>query len=328
MLAPPNTAVRSRKTLAPLLAMLAVLGYLALVPVASGARAATGTHVAFGAHTSALDESEVRTLESRIGRRIGIVHTYVQWGTPVDGAWARAATAADRTLLMTWEPWQPPEDYVPVPGQTGEQAAFRLDAIVAGRFDGYIRSVARDLAALGTIVYLRPMHEMNGNWYPWAGAANGNDAATYVRAWRRLHRIFAEERATNVRWVFAVNAEDVPASNRFEAYYPGRRHVDVLAVDGYNWGASLPLYGGWRRFDQIFARPIERLARLGPQRIWITEVASSSEGGDKARWVRDMFETLAAPAYARVSAVVWFDLLKERDWRMTSSPAVARAFSV
>ena len=40
--------------------------------------------------------------------------------------------------------------------------------------------------------YLRPMHEMNGNWYPWAEGVNGNVAGDYVNAWRHVRAIFRD----------------------------------------------------------------------------------------------------------------------------------------
>ena len=49
----------------------------------------------------------------------------------------------------------------------------------------------------------------------------------------------------------------------------------------------------WQSFQTIFAGVYERLRRLGPQPIWFTEVASDDRGGDKAAWVRDMFDTAA-----------------------------------
>jgi beta-mannanase len=172
------------------------------------------------------------------------------------------------------------------------------------------------------------MHEMNGNWYPWGGSVNANSAAAYVRAWRRLHGIFRDVGARNVRWVWSPYAEDVPATadNVFERYYPGRAYVDVLALDGYNWGSVMPQHGGWRSFDEIFGRAYRRLARLGPQPIWIAETASAPEGGDKAGWIRKMFAS--QHRYPRLRAIVWFNVDKERDWRATSPASAAKAFAV
>jgi beta-mannanase len=147
-----------------------------------------------------------------------------------------------------------------------------------------------------------------------------------VRAWRHLRAIFDRAEATNVRWVWSPCADDSPAqrANAFERYYPGAAYVDVLALDGYNWGTSAEGLGGWRSFDQIFASPYARLTRLGTQPVWIAETASDAAGGDKPAWVRDMFASAAR--YQRIRAVVWFNTLKERDWRATTPEGCAAAF--
>jgi beta-mannanase len=289
--------------------------------------------VSFGVHLPGAPErgvARLTQLESVLRRRISIVQWYQQWDSTdnsVNVSWLDSASAAGRVPLLTWEPWSPPSDARPEPGKTAEQPAFQLSRIAGGDYDAYVRAFARALAAWGKPLYLRPMHEMNGTWYPWGGIVNGNSQEMFRRAWRHLHDLFEAEGATNVRWVFCINADDVPASNRFELYYPGARYVDVLAIDGYNWGSSFPEYGGWRSFDTIFHRPYVRLARLGPQPIWITEVASASAGGSKADWIRDMFRVTSSRRYPRLQALVWFDVDKELDWRATSSTSSAEAFA-
>jgi len=113
------------------------------------------------------------------------------------------------------------------------------------------------------------MHEFNGDWYPWGGTVNGNSPALFVEAWRRMVDIFHRHGADNVRFVWSPNNIDVPASNRLESYYPGEAYVDVLAVDGYNWGAGTPAYGGWKSFSEVFMPAYDRLRALGPQPIWL-----------------------------------------------------------
>ena len=264
---------------------------------------------------------ETQRLEQRLRHQIGIVNWYQHWGgwgPEFNPSWVDNVVRSGRLPLLTWEPWAP---------GPASQPEYALSRISDGAYDGYIRRWARAVGAYGRTIYLRPMHEMNGDWYPWGGTVDRNSPQEYVAAWRRIWRIFEQERATNVRWVWSPNHEDVPATpgNAFERYYPGDRYVDVLALDGYNWGGAFPQYGGWRTFDAIFGCAYERIARLGTQPIWIAETASASEGGDKAAWVEDMFT--AATRYPRLQAVVWFHADKERDWRATSSRRVARAFA-
>lgn len=295
-------------------------------------RGAGSPPVLFGAYAPPAPESglaAVRELERAIGRRLDMVLWYQHWagwGQSFNPSWVRRASAGGRLPLLTWEPW--------VPGSP-EQPDFRLTRIADGAFDDYVREWALAIKAHGKRVYLRPMHEMNGWWYPWAGTANGNSAWEYVRAWRRLWHLFDRVGADNVRWVWSPLSDDLPATpeNAFERYYPGAGYVDVLALDGFNWGTSTPAegadpsvigHGGWRSFEEVFRTAYDRITQLGPQPVWITETASDSVGGDKAAWVREMFASL--PSFPRIRAVVWFNALKERDWRATSSPDVAEAF--
>jgi hypothetical protein len=167
------------------------------------ARAGTGEEeapVLFGAYAPPAPESgmaAVEELERAIGRRLEIVHWYQHWGAWSSGfspEWVDGATAGGRIPLLTWEPWTP---------GWAEQPDFQLSRIADGAFDAYVEGWAHALEAYGETLYLRPMHEMNGSWYPWAGTTNGNSAHDYVRAWRRLHEIFARVRAANVRWVWS-----------------------------------------------------------------------------------------------------------------------------
>jgi hypothetical protein len=110
-----------------------------------------------------------------------------------------------------------------------------------------------------------------------------------------------------------------------ERYYPGDAYVDVLAVDGYNWGAGTPQFGGWQTFSQVFMPAYHRLRALGPQPIWLAEVGTTADGGDKAAWIRDMFAH--ARTMDRLAAIVWFNENKERDWRAAPTPEIAAAFA-
>jgi hypothetical protein len=264
----------------------------------------------------------VDTLQAQTGRDVEIVNWYQNWG---GGSWissvqphvVKAVTDSGRTPLLTWEPWDPAAGV--------EQPAYRLARIADGTYDAYMASFARGLRDLGSTVYLRPMHEMNGTWYPWAGGVNANTPAEYGQAWRRMHDVFAAEGATNVRFVWSPNNIDMSSARPMEAFYPGASYVDVLAVDGYNWGSTAPEFGGWQTFSQVFQNAYDRLKALGPQPIWIAEVGAAPEGGDKPAWIRDMWARAAQ--MDRLAAIVWFNENKERDWRANPTALVAAAFS-
>jgi len=53
--------------------------------------------------------------------------------------------------------------------------------------------------------------------------------------------------------------------------------------------------------------------------------AASTLGGDKAAWIAGILPSLET-MYPGVKALVWFQMNKETDWRIDSSPASEAAF--
>lgn len=230
--------------------------------------------------------------------------------------------------MITWEPWNPGTDSNLVE-DPGVQPEYRLEKIINGDFDDYIREWARAVATIGGPVMLRPMHEMNGDWYPWGGVTNGNTPEQFVTAWRHVHDIFEEEGATNVTWVWSVNCESWPqeSGNTYEAYYPGDDYVDWVGISGFNWGTSREDMS-WRTFSEIYDEPLSRLDSLGKP-IALTEFGSVEEPGDKAAWLTDAYEQIAKRP--EIKAVVYYDnaeqgLKGEQDWNIDSSSESEQAY--
>ena len=93
-----------------------------------------------------------------------------------------------------------------------------LPAIVAGRYDAYLRSYASAVRAYGRPVILSFAHEMNGNWYSW-GYPHVSPAV-WVAAWRHVVSLFRALGATNVTWLWAPNAEQ-PGDSALECLLAG-----------------------------------------------------------------------------------------------------------
>lgn len=219
------------------------------------------------------------------------------------------------TPLVTWEPW--------AWGGGVDQPAYSLARITAGDFDAYISQWGQSLAAWGKPVMLRFAHEMNGNWYPWAEGVNGNQSGEYVAAWQHVHDVVAATGASNVQWVWSPN---VPywGSIDLAGLYPGAGYVDIVALDGYNWGTSQS-WSSWVSPVDLFSPGISHLRTLAPGKpVLIAETASSELGGSKASWNTDLVSYLAAQP--DVMGFVWFHMQKETDWRINSSDSSASAF--
>jgi beta-mannanase len=135
-----------------------------------------------------------------------------------------------------------------------------------------------------------------------------------------VHDIFTAEGATNVSWVWCPVTRAVVT-----AQYPGDRYVDVVALSGFNGGTALP-WGGWRTFADAFNAPLQSLRRLAPDKpVQISEVSTAQAGGSKSLWIKQMFDYVQAHTWIR--SVLWFDLPKQTDWRVATSPAAERAFA-
>jgi len=264
------------------------------------------------------------------GLRPQLVVFFQQWPEdpaardfPRSGLEAIVASGAEPVL--TWEPMYYRRG-------DGVETMIPAARILEGEYDAYITAFARATAAWGRPLVIRFAHEMNLSRYHWGGtlAEYGPDSPVRFQAmWRHVVGLFRAANATNVRWAFCPNCESVPGAgdpaaapwNTATAYYPGDDWVDLLGMDGYNWGdTQTPERNGWRSSWRSFAGTFgalhAELQALAPDKpILVFETASAPTGGDKAAWLAD----LAATARAwRLDAVIWFEANKEVDWRLAT----------
>lgn len=264
-----------------------------------------------------LATSELDAVATLVNESPSIIMSYKDFSQAAPIADLDAVDARGATSLITWEPWL-------WSGNGANQPAYALDRITAGDYDTYIAQWGNDLKTWGKPVMLRLAHEMNGNWYPWAEAANGNGSGDYVAAWRHVHDVLASTGATNVQWVWSPN---VPywGSTPLTGLYPGAAYVDLVALDGYNWGTAAS-WSSWTSPSALFGEGLTALRALAPGKpIIISETASAEAGGSKADWNTALVSYLATQP--DVTGFVWFHHNKEVDWRINSSTASANALA-
>ena len=251
-------------------------------------------------------------LEGLVGRDMDIVSVFYSFGGGndfVDENKLQFIKDSNKTLMMSWEPWKPDE--------LNEQVLDYLAEIPTGNLDSYINQFAGQVKVYEGDVVMRFAHEMNGNWYPW-----GNRPEEYKNAYIYLYERFSELQVDNVTWLWGVNTESVPYQETayISQFYPGDEYVDIIGIDGFNFGNEQ-----WRSFDGIFNKSYSYVTNNYEKPVWIAEVASSELGGNKAEWVNEMFGDLSSK-YEKVDALIWFNLLKEKDWRMESSESSFESF--
>jgi beta-mannanase len=259
----------------------------------------------------------VNAFEQAIHAHAGVIMWYADWQharaevlkTQLDAVAKRGSTPE-----ITWEPW---DSFKP----TGTaQPSYALRNIIAGKWDGYVRAWAKTLAAYGKPVRLRFAQEMNGDWYPWGVNINGNKPGEFIRAWRHVHRIFAEEHAGNVKWVWS------PVAGAPRLYWPGANEVNIMGITCLNGGTTAFSTHGWRSFRQICAGSISQLHSLAPGKpIELSETGTVDRGGNPARWITSMFSFLAS--HPDVTSLNWFDIRKTGvDWRVQRARSIENAF--
>jgi hypothetical protein len=203
----------------------------------------------------------------------------------------------------------------------------RLRDIAAGAQDSALRTWAEEAKSWGHPFLLRFDFEMNGQWFAWGTRPkNHNTPASFVAAWRHVHRIFTAVGATNVAWVWCPNIDPYHKMTSLRRLYPGNAYVDWTCLDGYNRDAP------WMSFTELFGDTYHRIMQLAPGKpMIIGEVASTGHGGNKAEWIRNMFHALAT-RFRHVHGLVWYDkygLPTEsgpRDWPIERSRSASAAF--
>ncbi|MFC6286672.1 glycoside hydrolase family 26 protein [Nocardioides sp. GCM10027113] len=324
---PPRPALRLLAALLLPVAFVAPRPAVATAPSGDAAptrdRVARSAAPAFGAYVDGMqaDPSRLADFEELVRSRTDIASSYYGYGDVFPGPLERTfADGGRRKVLVSWH-----------------MDGTRYAEWSAGRHDDYLDTIVEALRAHPHRVWVRPWPEMNGDWQPFQPTRSGErpEGGTYRefrQAWRHVVDHFREAGVRNVRWVFNPSADTYAGTTPVEKIWPGRRYVDVLGIDGFNWGED-DGWGRWRSFDAIFGRMYDRLTALHPTApVWICEVSSKEPEVDdgaprdprrsKAAWTRRALDRSGMP---QVRALIWFHALKERDWRANSSPGVIRA---
>lgn len=245
--------------------------------------------------------------------------------------------------------------------------------IVNGVFDtGTIIPVAQQCAAWpadssgnpaygtqpGGQVLIRLMHEFNlpSSSYYCPGSSTqpaGTTTDTFVAAWQHIVQIFAQQGATNVRWVWCPNVGPSGAgstsgtttnSGTTALMYPGDAYVDYIGIDGYNKQGPT-----WKTFQDVFQTTynwitvgdqytiIPGASAAGPicntKPMIICETSSweddnfTSPPQTKAQYIADIATVVPASMPLVQGVHIWHDCNDNLESPATSSPGAASAWS-
>lgn len=182
--------------------------------------------------------------------------------------------------------------------------------ILDGIYDERFKTMARQIKEVGHPVLFRLNNEMNSDWTSYGASACLDDPEIFVELWRKIYNIFKAEGVGNAIWVFNPNDQSFPPCgyNSTMAFYPGDEYVQMFGVTGYNTGTYYAELNGekWKSFTEIYDNVMEHQYPIYKNFPWIiTEFASSSIGGDKVKWINDMFENINK--YPNIKMAFWFN---------------------
>jgi hypothetical protein len=270
-------------------------------------------------------------LEAQIGVPVRIVNFYLQWpASPSKGGFPERSLEVIHKFgalaCITWEPMYYELD---------QEQAIDAESILKGEYDPYLRRFAKSATKWGQRFILRFAHEMNIQRYHWGTTRSEygpQSPGLYQDLFRYVVNLFRKNGASNVLFAFCPNAESVPntsfdpsaAWNTIPAYYPGDSHVDILGLDGYNWGQTreYKTHGwtsSWQGFSEIFASAIKELKGLGQEKpLVIFETASAKQKGDLDQWLISALQDMEDWG---VKGLCWFQVNKELDWGLKAQDA-------
>lgn len=246
------------------------------------------------------------------GRHIDIRENWADFGTTFDDmrSWyVDAATANGTVVELTLQPTN-----------------LNNVAINDGSQDAYLTQLATDIKAWDREIWLRPMHEWNGDWYSWSVGINGNTSDSYIAAYRRIVDIFRDAGADKVKFVWNVNLTN-SGSNTFMGAYPGDDYVDYVSMDVYNWGTAQS-WSAWKPFDEA-AWPAYAAISARGKPVIVSEWGCGEQGGDKAQWITDAFDAIRfSGKYDLIDAVIWFDVGGYTpDFQIDTSASARQAYN-
>jgi beta-mannanase len=253
-------------------------------------------------------------LESQLGRRFDISHTYHDWDDAFPNAAEAARASKGTTLLINW-----------TPRFFGSSRIMPWGNIANGSQDAQIDATAARVKAFGRRLFLAFHTE------PEPQVGKYGSAADFVAAWRHIHDRFAARGVANVVWVWNVTG----SSNWFSLYtgglYPGAAYVDWIGWDPYNWYTCHN--NGWLSFGDKVTPTYNwfRQNGFGNKPFMLAEYGTRDMPGNpgaKADWFRGIVPALKK--LPNLKAVVYFNNGTANpgcDWRIDTTAEAQAAFA-
>ena len=199
---------------------------------------------------------------------------------------------------------------------------FSLKKIASGAFDAPLRAWADGAKASRVPMMIEFGTEVNGDWFSWNGAWNGDKAGAklFKASYRRIVRLFREQGASNVTWCFHVSAQGSPNArwNRMASYYPGDDVVDWIGVSIYGAQTKDERSSAFvQKFDPAY-KELCRLSASKPLAIFEFGINEGASPVSKPDWLSQFFKAMDGQRYPRIKAIaVWHERWENADGSAT-----------
>jgi hypothetical protein len=140
------------------------------------------------------------------------------------------------------------------------ESDYTATQINSGKADSFLKNWATQMKAYPHPIIFDALDEMNGNWSAYYG-----NPTQFIAAYQRVRKFFAD---ANVEFAYDPNVafSGNPVSS-FVAYYPGNAYVDLVGLDGFDFGGQT--------FSQVFAPSISAMEADFPAKpLWILSAGS------------------------------------------------------
>ena len=285
-----------------------------LIPVIDSPTGVIGA--ALGAFTNDSDSAEPAAFISAAGETPSYVLRFSNYTLAFDATHTNAIHTAGQTPVISW---------MYGTGSAPPNTTYTLTNLLAGNFDTYMTTYLNAVKALGYTVYVAWSAEMNGDWQQYSEGINGNTTGQYALAWKHVHDLAVSLGVTNIKWVWQPSSIYM-TSTPLAGLYPGDAYVDVVAMSGYNWGATQP--GGWVDPPALYNPTLAEIATLTTSKpIWIGEMGCCpDDGGSKTAWYDAFFAWLPT---SLVSVFIYFEHAPSGapNWKVDSGTGTAAAFT-
>jgi Glycosyl hydrolase family 26 len=253
--------------------------------------------------------AQIEEHESRIGRKLDIVHSYHPAGhLPLDPD-EKAFITKGQILLVNWKPADHWADAAGASAGGDPSVDADIDTVAAS-----MRSVAPHGVML--VVFHEPENDLSKN-----GGAAG-DAADYVAMWHNVRTRFDAAGVDNVIWVwdtqlFSGLIDDVIS------LYPGDDLVDWVMWDPYSFTGKESYVDtvtfGYQWLSDNSASGHQFTSKPWGLAEWGVDDPSAPGGMVEQKFYADAAASFAT--FPRLKAYVIFDALGTHDTRVDSSPA-------